>query len=88
VKSNISWFSPNPNQWEGLDYRYERFHFLIDHIDHYELGDTYVLVVENSHDITYGLTLGNFPSLAAAQHVAERFGLLLYDLTEPQTSHD
>lgn len=81
MKQNISWFSPNPKQWEGLDYRYERFHFLIEQIDHRELGEVFVLSIENSHDETYGITLDYFPSLAATQYAAERFGELLHDLS-------
>ena len=88
MKSNISWFSPNPEQWEGLDYRYERFHFLIDRIDHYELGKAFVLTIQNSHDTTYGITLDFFPSLAAAQYAAERFGALLHDLCQPSRAND
>ena len=64
MKSNISWFSPAPRQWEGLDYRYERFHFLIEQRDHYELGTIYELVIQNSHDDTYGITINsiNYPN--------------------------
>ena len=87
MTSNISWFSPNAHQWEGLDYRYERFHFLVDLVDHYD-GFAYILTIQNSHDTTYGITLDFFASLAAAQYAAERFGVLLHDLTRPDTLHD
>jgi len=80
MKSNISWFSPVPRQWEGLDYRYERFHFLIEQRDHYELGTIYELVIQNSHDDTYGITVGQFGAMMAAQYAAERFTDVLHDI--------
>ena len=80
MTSDISWFSPYADQWEGFDYRYERFHFLVERV----APTAYALSIQNSHDTAYGITLDEFGSLAAAQYAAERFGALLRDLTAPQ----